>query len=181
MNMRRVALGLTVLLAASACAGSGDSVAGLDASLGLEANSSGTAAAFVTGSAQFSDPARGGWRTFSINAKVMPDGSVDGTWQIRVHLGPNGGAKLRGRVTCMVIEGNRAWLAGIVEKAIGPHEGKAYGFKVVDNGEGQHAMPDQFSSRRFPPSASGYCSDKPDDVAQPVHDMEAGNIQVHGG
>jgi hypothetical protein len=157
-------------------------MAGPDASLagGLDANGASTAAAFVTGSGHFYDPARQGWRTFSINGKVMPDGSVDGTWQVRVHLGPNGGAKLHGRVTCMVIEGNRAWLAGIVEKAIGQHEGKAYGFKVVDNGEGTAATPDQFASRRFPPSADGYCADKPDDVAHPVHYMEAGNIQVHG-
>jgi hypothetical protein len=180
MDIRSIVLGLAAAFALAACDGSSDGMAGPDVSLGLSANGATTTAEFVTGSAHFYDPARQAWRTFSIDGKVMPDGSVDGTFQIRVHRPGGGGAKLRGRVTCMVIEGNRAWLAGIVEKAVGQHEGKAYGFKVVDNGEGHIAAPDQFASRRFPPSADGYCAEKPDDVAQPVHDMEAGNIQVHG-
>lgn len=181
MDIRSVALGLAMGLILTACDMSVDAVSGPGASLGLQANGV-SASAFVTGSGHFYSQARQGWRTFSINGKVMPDGSVDGTWQLRVHRPGGGGAKLRGRVTCMVIEGNRAWLAGIVEHAASSgNVGKAYGFKVVDNGQGQSAVPDQFASRRFPPSADGYCADKPDDVAHPVNDMEAGNIQIHGG
>lgn len=180
MDIRSMALGLMAAFTVAACEGSADGVSGPDASLGLDANGASAVTQFVTGSGHFFDPARQAWRTFSINGKMMPDGSVDGTFQLRVHRTLGGGAKLHGRVTCMVIEGKRAWLAGIVEKAVGQHEGKAYGFKVVDNGEGRSAAPDQFASRRFPPSAEGYCADKPDDVSHPVHDMEAGNIQVHG-
>lgn len=180
MHTRSIGSGLIVAVALAACADGPDAVSGPDASLGIDADGTRTVTQFVTGSAQFYDQARQAWRTFSINGKVMPDGRVDGTWQLRVHRGPNGGAKLHGRVTCMVIEGNRAWLAGIVEHAVSPgNVGKAYGFKVVDNGEGHQAVPDQFASRRFPPSAEEYCAEKPDDMAHPVHDMEAGNIQIH--
>jgi hypothetical protein len=178
MDIRSIGFALLAAVALAACTDGPDVTSGPDVSLGRDANRT-DAIAFVTGSAQFYDPARQAWRTFSINGKVMPNGSVDGTWQLRVHRGPNGGAKLHGRVTCMVIEGNRAWLAGIVERAVGDHAGKAYGFKVVDNGEGRNAAPDQFASRRFPPSAEEYCAEQPDDLAHPVHDLEAGNIQVH--
>jgi hypothetical protein len=110
----------------------------------------------------------------------MPDGTVEGTFEIRGHRGRrHGGAREHGRIVCMTILGNRAWLAGIVDHAPNPGTvGEVIGFRVIDNGEGGAAIPDEEGRQLNIPSAGDYCSGQPEHATAP---LEAGNIQVRGG
>jgi hypothetical protein len=137
----------------------------------------GPVAASVTGSGHFALPADGVWRTFSFAALEGADGSVSGTFHLRTHVA-GGGAKVSGGVDCFSIVGNEVWLAGTIEKAVNPDiVGIAVGWRVVDNGEGSGAAPDQVSRQWRRVDAAGYCEEKP--VDQPLFDVEAGNIQIH--
>jgi len=130
----------------------------------------------VTGSGHFAIPANGTWRTFSLAALRGADGSVDGTFHVRTHV-PGGGAKVSGRIVCFTIVGNEVWLAGVIEKAVGPAAGTTVGWRVVDNGEGSAAAPDRITRQRRGVDTSAYCADMPTD--QELNDVEAGNIVIH--
>jgi len=131
----------------------------------------------VTGSGQLNRPIGVvQWRTFSMNARMYSDGTVGGMFQVNNH-GP--GPYAKGSITCFSIDGNQAWLGGIVEKSDIPGLiGSVRGWRVVDNGEGANSSPDQISLIGVANNnnASDYCSDQPDRPA--LHDIEAGNIQV---
>ena len=133
--------------------------------------------ASVTGSGHFALPDDGIWRTFSFAAIEGADGSVSGTFHVRTHI-PGGGAKVSGRVVCLSIVGNQAWVAGIIERAENPaNVGVPAGWWVIDNGEGAGAAPDRISRQWRGVDAVGYCDEKP--VSQPLFDIEAGNVQIH--
>lgn len=122
------------------------------------------------------------WRTFSFNGTKKPNGTVTGRFHFRIHGAQGAGSRIWGDVTCLTIEGNRAWLGGYVTKAGNlNHIGRAHGFSVVDNGQGQGAAADQVtvtwpgsSNPRFD-EPDEYCESKPD---QQLHLVEAGNVQV---
>jgi len=117
------------------------------------------------------------WRTFSFAALEGADGSVRGTFHLRTHV-PGAGAKLNGNVTCFSIVGTEVWMAGTIEKAVNPEiVGITVGWRVVDNGEGSGAAPDQITRQWRRVNAADYCDGKP--VDQPLFDVEAGNIQIH--
>jgi hypothetical protein len=130
----------------------------------------------VTGSGHFSLPADGTWRTFSFAALRGADGSVDGNFHLRTHV-PDGGAKVSGRIVCFTIVGNEAWLAGVIEKAVGPAAGTTVGWRVVDNGEGSAVPPDRIARQRRSVDTAAYCADMPTD--QELNDVEAGTIVIH--
>ena len=122
------------------------------------------------------------WRTFSFNGTKKPNGTVTGRFHFRIHDAQGAGSRIWGDVTCLTIEGNRAWLGGYVTKAGNPnHIGRAHGFSVVDNGQGQGAAADQVTvtwpGSSNPPfdEPDEYCESKPD---QQLHLVEAGNVQV---
>jgi hypothetical protein len=131
----------------------------------------------VTGSGHLTrstDPV-GLWRTFSFNARRYADGSVEGTYEDHDH----GWTYAKGPITCFKIVGNQAWLYCVVERS---SEASVVGtqrvFRVIDNGEGANAAPDQLSLLHLEP-AGYYCSEIEDWPF--VYDIEAGNIQVKGG
>lgn len=136
----------------------------------------------VTGSGQLHTSTDGSWRTFSIHAVKATDGSVRGSFEWRIHLGRTG-SKVKGEVTCFTVDGNRAWLAVVFEKAQNPANiGKWASVRVVDNGEGMDAAPDELSARwrAFPGDENDpedFCTGQPTD--QGVAPIEAGNIQIY--
>lgn len=170
---KSVLIGLAAMLAA-ACSSAPEGASGPDASL-RQAPGGPAESGFVTGSVVLGgDPVR---TTYEFHGRIMPDGAVDGTFQVRRHLGPEGGAKVHGRIACLVIEGNQAWLGGVIEHAINPDNiGKGYGFNLIDNGEGTGAAPDQIGRQFLFPSAEQWCAERPEVV---IYDVAAGNIQIH--
>jgi len=141
------------------------------------------------------------YRTLAFTAKKHSDGTVKGQVQLVIHrnASPNEDraslssfAKASGKVTCLSVDGNRAWIGGFfthgrwIEGPIFDYSG--FLFYAEDNGEGANALPDVLS---------GLFNDVPDDVVEwwcddmpdpddpenswiQVFDIEAGNIQVEG-
>ena len=141
--------------------------------------------ASVTGSAHYGSSAI--WTTYSFRAVKRANGEVEGSYQVRRHRGRDGGAKQHGRIICLTIQGNQAWLGAIRENtAAVTNEGTWTGFSVVDNGEGKRGNPDQIISLvrntdgQEPPEAfaMAYCENQELVAGQVLHDIEAGNIQV---
>ncbi len=117
-------------------------------------------------------------RTFAFNAKVQNNGTVNGQWQTNNRLA---GTFALGSVTCLTAIGNQAWIGGVIESSSDP---AIVGFdafwRVVDNGEGSAAPPDEISQiPLFLPagSAQDYCNTAPQSPA--LHLIQAGNIQMH--
>lgn len=138
-------------------------------------NSSGPVVQSVTGSGHTTRPATDIWRTFSINARKYPDRTVEGQFQVNNHGGTN---FHHGIVTCMTFYGNRAWLGVYFTKSTNPSAEDTEGIlRVVDNGEGKNADPDQISYIAFGNvDAAAFCDATPDFPL--LHDVESGNIQV---
>jgi hypothetical protein len=149
----------------------------------------------MTGSGHYRT-ASGLLRTFSMNARKYQNGTIRGEYQYY-----NRGGELRehGKITCFTINGNSGWIAGYMEKIA--RQGGGYikvdpydrVWRVVDNGEGKNAPPDQISVILSPgespipgepplpdstiTSAGQYCDETPNIPS--LHNIEGGNIQVH--
>jgi hypothetical protein len=135
----------------------------------------------VTGSGHHNAAIRDweGWSTFSFNARKTADG-VAGRFQATNH----GLSWLKGAISCFTVVGNEAWLGVNVEIASRPGLLGDRVFRVVDNGEGSNAEPDQKSRLASPGpygSAQNFCDQTPDWPPSGLFDMEAGNIQVRLG
>lgn len=136
----------------------------------------------VTGSAHLLSPRDGYWRTISFHGIQDVNLDVKGRFHWRVH-NRGGGSKVSGRIVCLAVEGDQAWLAGVFEKAQNPNNiGKWASFWVVDNGEGMDAPPDQLSLQWRGVASpendpQGFCDQKPTDGD--LLSIEAGNIQIH--
>ncbi len=117
-------------------------------------------------------------RTFSYAAVKYADGTVKGEWEgYNRSLGP--GARAHGDVLCFEIKGNKAWIGGLIEQFPTRPErvGLEFGWRVIDNGQGANAPPDQITrTLRIGAPASDFCTSAPDIGF--LHDVEAGNIQV---
>ncbi len=134
----------------------------------------------VSGSGSFIAPA-GDWRTFSFTARRHADGTVAGQWQrIRRQPGNASQSKSHGIVTCFTIVGTQAFLGGVTTTGLfstPPNNENAW--RVVDNGQGASAPPDQMSLEFVgaPPGfAASYCALT--QAAPPLINLQAGNIQV---
>ena len=128
----------------------------------------------VAGSAHAIRPVSENYRTFSFNARKFADGTVAGRFQMDNHNVAV--ANARGEITCFTIVGNQAWLGGVVTQATDPIlVGRDIGFRVVDNGEGAVAVPDQFSLLLLT-GADDYCANM-HPTPQLIEVMN-GNIQV---
>jgi hypothetical protein len=155
-------------------------------------SSSGAVVRSVTGTALRSlsqlDPDAHGWRLFMITALEREDGSVSGQFEMHLRQFP---VRIHGRITCIGVQGNAAWLGGVIELIDGSFPGPP-GFigpgtpmriRVVDNGEGSDSPADLISGLGTFGGQSegvelGYCAAKPN---QPMlNPVEAGNIQVRG-
>ncbi len=135
--------------------------------------------AIVTGSGQSHRPSgawAGVWRTFSFNARKYADGTVEGMFQGNNHGKPS---KFKGVITCFEIDGNEAWIGGIMNS-----NGTLRGFRVVDNGEGSNASSDQISyvgnvqnnGFKIWVDEIEYCNDQ---LPWPgLVEIEGGNVQI---
>ena len=121
-------------------------------------------------------------RTFSFTARIHADGSVDGQWQRVTHNGLPGQSRSHGKVTCLTVIGNQAWLGGFKTLSTTgnvdpPNNGVIW--RVIDNGQGRNAPADQMSGQgvgRTPENVVSYCADAP--TGDNLFDLTGGNIQV---
>ena len=120
----------------------------------------------------------GAKRTWSFTAVKHADGTVRGEWQgLNRSLGT--GTQAHGAVICFTIEGNEAWIVGVIERdpANPQRIGMEFGWRVIDNGQGRTGPADQITrTLRVAAPASDFCASTPN--VGFLHDLEAGNIQV---
>ena len=112
-------------------------------------------------------------RTFAFTAKNTADGTTQGQFQL---VNRATGFKQHGRVTCLRVEGNVAWVGGITEQTNNPaFEGIAAVWQVVDDGEGSESQDQTSFAFLLPPPWDQTCQDM---VPRELNDVEEGNIQV---
>ena len=117
----------------------------------------------------------------SFEAQKHADGSVTG----RFHADAKYlNARFDVAVTCLSVQGNTAWIGGIIEKSGTPliQVGLASYFYVIDTGEGAVGaiQLDIVSALRIndtPGSELTFCADRP--TTLPFRRIEDGNVQVH--
>lgn len=116
-----------------------------------------------------------GFRQFSFHARVKNNGSVDGSG-VLTYIGGN--AKIHFDIDCLNVVGNTAIMSGVTtkDKQNPDNEGLLFWFKVVDNGEGGNAEPDQLTLYYQGTNTETY--DCANDFAVALYDIEGGNIQV---
>ena len=115
-------------------------------------------------------------RTFAFTAKNRADGSTQGQYQVDNR--DVSGSREHGTVTCLEVDGNQAWIGGVItHSSIPGREGTPRIFRVVDRGEGSGAPPDQ-ASLLLVAAAGETCHGRP---LLPLQDLEGGNIQVRDG
>ncbi len=150
----------------------------------VAAVSSSATAVRATGSGHFTT-ADDVWRTFSFHAKVKTNGDVTGSFQLVAHRGGQKAGTYHGKVICLSVRDNQAWVGGYFTKMPNPDRvGTWMAFRAVDNGEG-HGSPDQISRTRWAGQepegrdvVEAHCLNQPEDQA--LYDIEAGNVQVRG-
>lgn len=134
----------------------------------------------ATGSAQ--RDALGQPVLLNFSAVKHGDGSVTGSYHYRA-LGADPVQWLKVRVTCMtVVDGNKAWVAGITEDAFLPQLiGRVSYFYAFDNGEGAGADADIVSLVRAG-DVDGedqlFCDELP--TVLPNRVIVRGNVQISG-
>jgi hypothetical protein len=186
--MRTLSRGLTLLavtLLVAACENPTEPMADGADDLLASAMAPGGQPASVTGSGMLTFAY--GPRTFRINA-IQTDGmAAKGTMTLATARNkPRDSWK--GDVTCMVVTGNTAVVAGTTDRAPERFDGGIFGeggtwaMVAVDNGEGSGDDPDMMSLVRF------YNEAVPEDICDgsrtppsPVWVPEGGNLQVRAG
>lgn len=119
-------------------------------------------------------------RQFTFHANVMPNGTVKGSGVITY---TSGELVSMFNITCMVVEGNSARMAGVVTKSKTAPDfiGTGCFFAVQDNGEGKDGtlVPDimtmQFVNLPLPADCDAYLAEF---GYPPIFEIEGGNIQV---
>jgi hypothetical protein len=115
-------------------------------------------------------------RRFSFHANTMPDASVQGSGVLTI---TGGEAQIKFDINCLSITGNTAIMAGKITSVSGNtafQVGWDCWFKVVDNGEGSNAAPDQITLLS---GSSGALNCSIQVIGNnPLNDIEGGNIQV---
>ncbi len=118
-------------------------------------------------------------RVYAFQVKELADGTVQGSY---VHRSLDDGVPFHvsGPLTCLNVQGNRAWVGGFIDASSDPGlVGAEMWFQVQDNGEGTRGDPDWttlIGASFEEGSAQEYCDDAPE-VNFPF-DIEHGNIQV---
>jgi hypothetical protein len=130
----------------------------------------------VTGSGHV--PSGTGLREFTFHATRKVDGSVHGSYKIEF---TGTGLYFVVSLTCMAVEGNTGWLAGIISETNWSviQVGTVSYFYATDNGEGGD-VPDQVSSARINDRDGEdlvFCSERP--LLLPSFAIQNGNVQVH--
>ena len=113
-------------------------------------------------------------RTFAFIARNRADGTTTGEYQVDNQS--VSGSRERGIVTCLEVDGNQAWIGGVITHSTIPgREGTARVFRVIDRGDGE--PPDQ-ASLLIVGDATVTCHTRP---LLPVEDLDEGRIQVRDG
>ncbi len=113
-------------------------------------------------------------RHFSFSANTLENSSVEGSGQLTYTAG---GIKIEYTIDCMTRVGNTATMSGVVTSITGTtawQVGWNCWFKVVDNGEGSNAAPDEITLLFASPNALP-CQTNFNLGLNPI---EGGNIQV---
>ena len=133
----------------------------------------------ATGSGHMVRP-DGTFRSFSFSARRYADGNANGQLQLNsrgfdvfVHI----------RIDCLRLDGNTAYMSGLITKTSNPAEGEIGELNRVivrDNGEGAGVI-DQVS--RIPANPGSFdqrtCLNENADLF-PLRDVQRGNVQVWG-
>lgn len=133
----------------------------------------------------------GAKQTFSFHAREV-NGEVKGSIQVKMRnlFGTDLDYIVHGEITCMLIEGNMATLAGKIIRDNNVYwelvqelwpwyecpECNYFWFRVIDNGEGANSPPDQFSDIFIP--VPNYPCDMPLPPDYPYLEIVNGNFQV---
>ena len=118
-------------------------------------------------------------RTFAFTAKNRADGTTQGQYQVNNR--DVSGSREHGTVTCLEVDGNEAWIGGIITASSIPgREGTPRLFRVIDRGEGSGDPPDQSSILLVVAESRLACHARPREGI-PLQDLEGGNIQVRDG
>lgn len=188
--MRRLATSLTLLSLVVLLTTSCDRQAPLapgsaDPAFRAAASGSSAPTALATGSGHytFGDDV---WRTFSFNAMTTSNGDATGSFQLVAHRHGQEAATYHGKVICLSVRDNQAWVGGYFTKMPNPDRvGTWLGFRAIDNGEGQGAAPDQLTRTGWAgqdPAGRDiildHCRNQPE--GQALHDVESGNIKIRG-
>ncbi|MBT8274718.1 MAG: hypothetical protein KJO39_01105 [Bacteroidia bacterium] len=120
-------------------------------------------------------PVGEGFRHFSFHARVKKNGSVQGSG-VLTYVG--GQRNLQFDIDCLEVTGNLAVMTGVVtrDNQFPELEGRLCWFKVIDNGEGANADPDQMALFYTGTDPAVYTCTNNFEV--PVYDIEGGNVQV---
>ena len=111
-------------------------------------------------------PASGPGQTIAFTAQSAPTAADESAARGQFQYNSHTGVKFHGTVLCLVVEGNRATLAGE------QRDGTPFQVDVVDNGQGAEAMDDLILLT------------EPDDVdcsqpEDPTMELGRGNVKVH--
>lgn len=115
-----------------------------------------------------------GFRHFTFHAREKNNGNVEGNG-VLTYIG---GVEFSSfDIDCLVVDGNVAWMSGVVTRDRLPElVGQLCAFRVVDNGEGAGAPPDELSILYYGTDPAVYtCVNT---LLVPVYPIEGGNIQV---
>jgi hypothetical protein len=117
----------------------------------------------------------GALRTFAFFARTNTDGTTTGSYQVD-NQGVSG-SREAGRVTCLAVDGDVAWIGGVITHSSLPgREGTPRLFRVVERGHG--SPPDQASLLIVTAEANVTCQTRP---LLPVQDLDEGKILVRDG
>jgi hypothetical protein len=119
--------------------------------------------------------------SFSLQAKMYADGSVSGQY-VDKFGNAFGGGRIHATIDCLYVEGNDAWVSGVITQDSfsenGFFLGKAVSARLKDNGTTANDPPDQISLSWFveafeqPPFK---CTDHPD---VDLYDVPKGQVTV---
>ena len=121
-------------------------------------------------------------RVFAFNAVTHNDGSVTGQGQLTyTHNGND--VRIHFSIDCISVEDNVAIMSGTVTSSNVFESGGPCWFKVVDNGEGGNAPPDEMTGFLFcqPNDPDPQCEELTcgNDLQLVLNPIENGNIQVN--
>ncbi|MFN0180314.1 MAG: hypothetical protein ACKVZ0_16055 [Gemmatimonadales bacterium] len=135
-----------------------------------------------TGSGHTDLPVSGDMRNFTFHAVTHPNGTVSGSYRLARH---DIDAWFRVDVTCMSVQGNTAWVGGIIAETNVPNlirVGTVSYFFATDNGEGAGSPPDRLSRARTndaPGQDQAFCALQPTAIFDPNPlTVVQGNVQL---